>query len=275
LEGDSIVLKGEAQVQQLIDNALDNFLAKPQNSHKRQVGTYWIGEIPWCMKKIWWKFKEKVPVSKDLLRKFKTGDIFQDFLEVVLKSWKNDIFLLESERSMSLCPWSVDDDIKITGRLDDLVILKWKDGGERTLFEVKATGMLPTKVRKEYVMQIMPYLRVMGIPRGFIVYGHPNTLQIKVFEVQYDKVVMQKVLDRVRKIDHHVRTDTLPDEGPSYDWECPKCAYRSKCWPMWKKDKNVSKQNVGELIKDINEDNNTANNNNNINDENKISVEQK
>jgi len=257
---------GEAQVQKIIDDALDNFLSKPRGNHDRIVGTYWINEIPWCMKKTWFKFKVNRQTPPKLLRKFKTGDIFQAFLETVIKDYRSDMILLENERSMTLCPWTIDDEIKINGRLDDLVILKWPGSDERTIFEVKATGRIPNEVREEYAMQIMPYLRVMGVPRGFIVYGHPNTLDIKVFEVKYDKAIMQKVLDRARKIDHFVRTDTLPDEGPNYDWECSDCLYKDLCWPKWKKDNFMSNGSITDVIKSINGStaSNDYNNNNNI-----------
>jgi CRISPR/Cas system-associated exonuclease Cas4 (RecB family) len=87
------------------------------------------------------------------------------------------------------------------------------------------------EAQKHHKMQIIPYLRALQLPKGYIVYVEKNTLKTKVFPVEYDKKIFLEVVERAKKLAKHLKEGSLPEpEGRSSSWECKFCSgYKEMC----------------------------------------------
>jgi len=207
------------------DKLIDAYLER--GAWQKQVGRYYPSEAGYCLRKSWYSFKCPVKTAPDKLRVFEVGRIVHDFMVDVFSSEKTPVKLLQSEVPIKLeFPEFV-----VSGRIDDLILVL--ENGELLLVEVKSTTYLPSEPKPEHVMQLQLYLHAIGVRNGAVVYVEKNKLQLKAFPVAYDQKVAEKVVDRFRHLDAHLKHNTLPEpEGKQVkemNWLCNYCEYRDKC----------------------------------------------
>jgi hypothetical protein len=95
----------------------------------------------------------------------------------------------------------------------DAVIINF-DEGLPYVFELKSIkaenfyGL--TEPEWTYLAQVHLYMFLTGIPRALIVYESKNTQEIKEFVIKQDDAVLKSLLERIKKIQGHVESNTLP-----------------------------------------------------------------
>ncbi len=210
------------------DEMIENHLKK--NPWKKEIGRYYPSEIGGCLRKVWYSYKEPQEPDPELSKIFELGNILHDFIVDVLRSEKNpDVELLSNET-----PIRVEiDDFVVSGRIDDVILLKSK--GQTYLVEVKSTANTDyvKDLNPQYVGQLMFYMHASNIHKGILLYVDKKNLKTKAFEIDYDEGEAQRIIDRFRRL-HKSLVDNVPPEpeakqDPRKAWMCNYCPYAEKC----------------------------------------------
>lgn len=210
------------------DSMIDRYLYR--EFKQKEIGRYYPSEIGSCLRKVWFSYKQPKETPKELRRIFEAGNILHDFVARVLQSEKNpEVELIQSE-----IPLRVDNlGFVISGRIDDLLLVK-KDG-RKVLVEVKSCKSLQyvDKPNPTYVAQLQFYMWALRIHYGIILYVEKNTLNSKVFAVEYDEGHAQEILERFRCLDEHLQHEKMPPPEakmkPEIAWMCRFCDWKKAC----------------------------------------------
>ena len=198
---------------------------------EKTIGRYYPSEAGNCVRKVFYSYKNPKEVNLELLKIFEAGNILHEFIVDVLESEKNPhIELLEKESPFTLEA----DDIIISGRVDDIVVLKIDN--QVYLVEVKTTSSLKytNQPHDAHVMQLQLYMHAKNIHNGIIIYLEKNTLQSKSFHVVYDPKKAEKVIDRLKELHQHIKDNKLPIPESriisTKTWMCKGCQYKEECF---------------------------------------------
>ena len=207
---------------------VDNYVAREQREKK--IGRYYPSEIGSCIRKVWYSYKHPLEVSPELLKIFEAGNMFHEFVVDVFKSEKNkNVELLEEELPFK----HKVDDFLISGRIDDLVLLK--ERGKRVLVEVKSAKSVDylDKPKISNEMQLVLYMHLTGVHDGVLLYIDKTNLQSRVFTVPYDKKRAENIIGRFGKLHTALKENRLPfaeaKELEDMYWMCRYCEYEEKC----------------------------------------------
>ena len=207
---------------------IDRYLYKEYK--QKEIGRYYPSEIGSCMRKIWFSYKIPKETPKELLKIFEAGNILHDFVVRVLKSEKNpEVELLQSELPFELAV----DDFTISGRVDDLLLLKEME--KQILVEVKSCKSLfyIDRPLNHNVSQLQFYMWALGVHNGILLYVEKNTLNSKVFTIKYNEEAGKQILERFKKLHKHLKDDTIPEAEAKQDqetiWMCRWCDWKEEC----------------------------------------------
>ncbi len=209
---------------------IDNHLAK---EHKpKSIGRYYPSEIGGCMRKTWFSYKSPKPTDTKLMRIFEAGNMLHEFITDVIKSEKNkEVELLKNELPIEVKT----KDFVISGRIDNLVLVKISEGGQakQVLVEVKSTKFLPKEYSKEHEIQLQFYMRSIGINNGMILYIQKDNLETKSFNIEHDKKISDEIIERFAELHKFLIEDKLPEAEAKQDqdkkWMCSYCAWKEEC----------------------------------------------
>jgi len=221
-------------------NKLINLYLK-RDFKPKEIGRYYPSEAGNCLRKTYYSYVYPKPIEEDLMKIFHAGNIIHDLVVNVLKSEKTpEVELLKSEM-----PVKVElKDFTISGRIDDLVLIK--HSGKEILVEAKSTAMLKAvkQPQKHHIMQLQFYMYATGVHNGLILYIEKNTLQSKVFTIEYDKTIAEEAIRRFTLLDKHLKEKTIPipearsKDGRDIAWMCKRCEFWDQCY----KDTPASKE---------------------------------
>ena len=215
----------------LIDNYLEREL------RPKTIGRYYPSEIGGCLRKAWYSYKIPKETDAELRKIFWVGDMIHNFVVEVIKSEKNpSVELVAAE-----LPFQINvDDFVISGRVDDIILLKVED--KKLLVEVKSTSYIDytNEPKEAHVIQLMLYMQAMKINEGIVLYVEKNTLKTKTFPLTFDESLVNITLNRFRTLHKHLVSDLIPDPEArivkSLSWMCAKCNYREECYKATPKD---------------------------------------
>jgi len=207
---------------------IDQFLNRERRP--KEIGRYYPSEAGLCMRHAWYSYKFPRETEKELLRIFHVGNLVHDFVVDVFKSERTtDVELVEAE-----LPFKIkNSDFMISGRIDDLVMLK--ENKKKVLVEVKSCRSVSSLSEPEntHKMQLQLYMHATGIHNGVLLYIEKNTLKSKSFDVGYDKDWADRIIDRFGALDKHLKANIIPPaEGkriPEMQQLCSKCDYADLC----------------------------------------------
>lgn len=208
---------------------IDGYVYREQRP--KTAGKYYPSEVGMCIRKLWYSYRFPQKVKPDVLKIFEMGNILHDFIVRVLKSDRNkEVELLKSEM-----PFKLDmKDFQISGRVDDLLLVKMS--GKAVLVEVKSSGMLKAvkSPQKHHIMQLQLYMHSIGIHNGLLLYLEKNTLQAKVFTIDFDEKIVKEAMDRFRELHESLVSGEVPRAEAKINksdigWMCRYCEYKDKC----------------------------------------------
>lgn len=196
----------------------------------KTIGRYYPSEVGSCLRKSWYSYKKPKETDIETVKIFEMGNIVHNFVVDVLNSEKNPhVELIEAESPFLL---NVDNFI-ISGRIDDIILVTVDN--QKALLEVKSTSRLDyvKEPQDSHVMQLQLYLYAKKMTLGYVLYIEKNTLQSKIFEVQYDENKVNEILDRFRAMDFYLKQDQLPPAESKMNekkgWMCASCPYFEEC----------------------------------------------
>jgi len=205
-----------------VNEIIDNFLTKEGKT--REVGRYYASELGMCPRKLYFSYKMPKQIDLDTIRIFEVGNIFHEFIAKVFANSKS-VRLLENERSVTLI--SKESSAIVTGRIDDLIVL---ESGEKVIVDVKTIKSFDylTEPKHEHKLQVMMYLKSLGIKKGGLLYVKKDDLQIRYFEFDYDELLVTEILDNADLVNQALKTNTPPRKTKD-TWACKWCAYNNEC----------------------------------------------
>ena len=209
---------------------------KRQRNKKNRVEGIHASSIGSCLRKQWYEIKCPIEHPNDTLRIFQIGNMLHDYMTELLHKSK-DVASIRSEQPIKILlepPGCV-----IHGTYDDLVT--FKDGRTILVDEKSAKNLFYiTKPKKDHLMQLMLYMKVMGVENGQISYISKNTFQIKDFAVKFDEVLYREAVERAKKLHYFLMESVLPPaeakEKKEMSWLCNYCLHKLLC------DKNLRKK---------------------------------
>lgn len=211
----------------IIDEIIDEALKR--ESKPRKIGHYYVSEIPYCLRKTWYRFKDPIETDKPTARIYQRGTLLHNWIADILKN-SSSVKVLFNERSIII---PVKRGILLRGRLDDFIRIEGKK--DSFVVEVKTTANIEftKEPSREHIYQIMPYIMVEEC-KGIIVYVDARNLQTKEFIIDFDWDVWEEIKKRTVELHDHLTRDILPPPEMKGDkergWQCDYCAYREKCW---------------------------------------------
>jgi len=226
-----------------IKNLVNNFLKK--EGRQREIGTYYISDVPMCIRKVYYQYIKPKDVEVDVLGIFQSGIYAHNFLEIVLRNANIPFKEFRGEMPTRLLD-SEEFTWRLHGRVDYFFI--FEEDGEKVIAEaksVKSLEFLRSPMRK-HVEQLMLYLALENAKRGYLIYVNRNNYaDVKQFEVRFDKEVCKKLIKRTKCLHNFLEAHKLPPPesklNPDDEWECHyitkerevKCPYYEECAKDW------------------------------------------
>ena len=201
------------------------YLLKQLTPRKYVVGTYYPSELPYCLRKQYFRFTIPKKVAPEQTTFFGVGLLFHHFIYDVLRA-SNQIKVLNIEKQYSL------------KHPDELLSLLCVPDAEievnqrKLVVEIKSTRSLG-RIRqplREHVLQVMVYLAVTEIENAVLLYLNKQTLETKEFPVSFESEDLILVLDRAKRLHKALKKKVLPPRcGPGQEWQCKECEYQTEC----------------------------------------------
>jgi len=198
-------------------------------SKSRITGKYYPSELPWCLRKIYYDYT--IGKDKDLESKLVmvSGTLMHSFISDVLKFAKSEGFDVQSEVEYEY----EKDGIVISGRADNVILLRSSNSEDTYVVEIKSKSKLPDEPRIEHIMQLNFYLHFNPGAKGYLLYITRDGFNMRAFEVNYSEELFKKLVDRAIILHNHIINNTLPD-AEYWHGECLKCPYRNICFSVKK-----------------------------------------
>ena len=199
--------------------------------------TFYCSEIAYCPRQLYYKRLIPKEYPPETLKIFMLGDMIHDKLSEILGFKYKEI---ESEGRITL--YMPIEDIRFGGRFDDLV----RHEDQEILIEKKSCASLyyieaANKPHHHHLVQLMLYIKALGLNKGYIIYIEKNTLKTKTFEVEYDAKLLFEAIARASLVQECLDTNTLPDKKPLGSWQCKFCPHKKEC------DKNENPKRGGKI----------------------------
>lgn len=210
-------------INQIIDKALEKDL------RQREIGVYYISEIPYCLRKIWFMFKYPKKHDAKTLRVFERGNVFHAWIANILK--KSDMITYHEEEARLIIP-DFKSKLFLRGRVDDFIVLQ--EGDKKYVLEIKTTANIDYQdsISPMHLFQITPYLLLEHCD-GKVVYIDSRYLRIKEFDVQFNWDTLEEIMRRARTVHESLINDTIPFpeswDNETRKWECGYCIYNEEC----------------------------------------------
>lgn len=233
-------------------NIINNHLVEKQKKSARIPDKFYPSSVGLCNRAIIYQmmgYPKKTPDERVLLI-FENGHGFHNRME---KLFRDAGVLIADELPIK------SEELKISGRSDAIIkdpeyIVGDDDpsislagfNGETLyegprdaviIIELKSIGdngfnRLTREPKLEHVKQLQLYLHLTGLKRGVLLYENKNTQELKEFKVDYDPVIAEEVIHKVKTIHAHMTDGTIPEkEFDRSSFECRYCDFKDICWP--------------------------------------------
>jgi len=210
-------------INEIIDKALEKDL------RERTIGIYYISEIPYCVRKIWYMFKNPKKFDAKTMRVFERGNVWHAWIARLLK--RSDMVIHHEEEARLVIP-DFKSKLFLRGRVDDFIIIE--ENGTKFVLEIKTTANIwkQDNISPHHLLQIMPYLLLENCD-GKVIYIDSRYLQVKSFDVKFDWAILEEIMRRARKLHESLIKDKIPlpesFEESNRNWECNYCLYKEEC----------------------------------------------
>jgi len=213
----------EATLEEMLKKGLLSLEEKEKSDHEREKGAYYPSQLGSCLRKQYYEYTLGEQVTPEELVIFTTGKRVH---EAVAEAFGEVAKVEKVEENVSI---TISPSLKLKGRID-LLIADYD--GKKYLIEVKSTSRTPETPYEEHVIQLHIYMQALNYEEGYVLYWNKVKGEIKVFKVKKDEEVLQKIYERVKKLDYHVSHNTPPEPEALIEgkyWECEKCPYFNIC----------------------------------------------
>lgn len=210
-------------INEIIDKALEKDL------RERTIGTYYISEIPYCVRKLWYMFKQPKDFNSKTKRIFERGNVWHAWIAKILS--ESDVVVHHEEEARLIIP-DLKSRLVVRGRVDDFIIVEHDT--KKYVLEIKTTANIwkQDSVSPHHLMQITPYLMIENCD-GKVIYIDSRYLEVKSFDVKFEWSILEEIMRRARFLHSFLTKNELPPaesiENEDRSWECNFCLYKEEC----------------------------------------------
>ena len=195
----------------------------------RQAGkvqtSFYISEAGKCPRQIFFKFKNvpRKEMEANILRLFDHGDHMHQLIMKPLLSIR-DVHVVCSE--IDIPPQEL-----VRGRADAII----SDGKNLYVLDIKSMNSMIFRnllgPKPENIEQIQLYLHYFKILKGILLYVDKDKLELKEFNVSYNKNQAENLLKQLAKLKSQIDSGAVPSRLPDYpkNWQCNYCQFREVC----------------------------------------------
>ncbi len=228
----------------MLKEIIDKYYQDKRN--ERDKKRFYISDAGKCPRQIFFKFK-KVPgkeMEPRILRIFDQGNY------VHLRLMR-DLFSLGVVVASEV---NIPPKEDIGGRADAIIRIN----NELYLVDFKSINSMILKnmeePKEDHILQIQLYLHFFNLKKGILLYEGKDNSQIKEFPIEYDKEVVEKILNDFSRLKINVEKNLIPQQLSDYsdNWQCKYCQFKEICsiagagnvdWEDFKKKIKVQDEN--------------------------------
>lgn len=207
----------------MLKELIDKFYLDRQKDKEQHH--FYITDAGKCPRAVFFKFKNapRVEMEANILRMFDHGDHIHQLIMKPLLSIK-EVHVVASE--VNIPPQEL-----ISGRADAII----SDGKDLYVLDIKSMNSMIFKnlkqAKEENIDQIQLYLHYFRIPKGLLLYVDKDKLELKEFEINYDRNRAENLLRNLTNLKNKIDKNIIPARIPTYlnDWQCDYCAFREIC----------------------------------------------
>jgi len=186
---------------------------------------FYISEAGKCPRQIFFKFKNapRKEMEANILRLFDHGDHMHQLIMKPLLSTR-EVRVVTAE--VDIPPQEL-----VRGRADAII----SDGKELYVLDIKSMNSMVfrnlTEPKEENINQIQLYLHYFKIPKGILLYVDKDKLDLKEFEIDYNKTLVEKILNDLTYLKKQIDSNVVPSRIPVYpdNWQCVYCPFKEIC----------------------------------------------
>ncbi|MEM4972900.1 MAG: hypothetical protein QXR87_04210 [Candidatus Hadarchaeales archaeon] len=209
---------------------------------QRSDDVFYPSELGKCLRESFFSRRYPVTYDRATLRRFASAVYAHRFIRDVLMGSFPEVELVDVEKPFTILV----DDFEISGRLDDLILVRLPGPKAQELFslppqqekvlvvvEVKSVGGKALwRIQgpsRPHLAQIHPYLKATKAPVGVIWYLARDSFQDRWFTVFYDHRFWLELVERARTLRHCLKEGTLPPAEGKEDGSCWCCPFWRQC----------------------------------------------
>jgi len=200
-----------------------------REDRERKVGEYYASEMPFCIRRNYYLYKKPKKFPLGTLKIFASGTLVHDWFAEKVFSKSETVETHEAEGSLVY----EEDGWQIRGRFDNLI--KMKLDGKVVVIEIKSTmnNRFVKEPKNHHKEQLNFYLYKLGMESGYLLYVDRRNLSFKVYEVKFDKKMLEETLVKARILHKALLTSIRPSAEAKLSvtnkWQCNYCLYRQEC----------------------------------------------
>ena len=204
----------------MIKERIDEFYVK--KNYERDREHFYITDAGRCARAVYFQFKKypKKEMEARILRLMSHGDYTHMRIMSVL-------FSLGLVKAAEI---EIPKQEIVNGRADAIVSLK----NEIYILEIKSINRTKFAVLKQpdldHIKQVQLYLHYFNIAKGILLYECKDTQDIKEFFLDYDKELVNKLLNSFDKLKKEIDENKIPEIPEDLEaWKCGYCPYLEEC----------------------------------------------
>jgi len=197
------------------------------NKKPRIIGTYYPSELFWCLRRVYYDYTISRDRDFEAILKMIAGNVVHNVIADILK-WASSVGAIKDVDVETKYEYEFNG-IKISGKVDDIIVATFSDFDEKYIVEVKTVSELPDKPRIEHLGQLNFYLYFNTDATGYLLYIRRDNFSMKSFKHRFNRDLFNRLLQRAEKLHNHLLNNTLPEREINHG-ECWKCVYRNTCY---------------------------------------------
>lgn len=233
------VLSDPTKISSMIEEALKRGMFSEWESesinHKFRVGSYYPSMIERCLRLQAYSYLHPEPPTAEELAIFGEGRAIHELIAIALRRSG----LISVEGSEVLVDLKFNDEAKLHGRIDDLLLIRLSSEEENfKLFvplEIKSASFLPEEPKPAHYYQLSTYLLAENYPMGVLLYWAKRGGVVKAFPITKEEVMHSVLRERVLELHEALKADTYPQKEASLNRDyaqCERCTYSKRCNPF-------------------------------------------
>jgi hypothetical protein len=235
----SKVLSDPSLISSMIEDALKKGMfsewEEESINHKFKLGSYYPSIIERCLRQQAYSYLYAKPPSAEELAIFNEGKAIHELIAIALRRSG----LISVEGREVVVDLKFNDEAKLHGRIDDLLLIRLSEAGENfRLFvplEIKSTSVMPDEPKRSHYYQLTTYLLAENYPMGVLLYWVKREGKVRAFTITRDEGMRSVLKERVLELHDALKHETMPRKEAAIlkDYsQCERCMYIERCNPF-------------------------------------------